>query len=93
MKNNTKNNKSQTYNTVELESGETLELTESTTEYTLPKIANKIASGKPLNEIERQMAASTIRAWLKFTKSTGRPRKFESDAERYAFHNAKRRAK
>ena len=60
--------------------------------YTLPEIAEKLSRGELLNEIERQMAAGTIRLWLKETearmrggaksKGGGRPPKPDADPKR-----------
>lgn len=60
--------------------------------YTLPEIADKLSLGEPLNEIERQMVAGTIRLWLKETearrrggaksKGGGRPPKPDADPKR-----------
>ncbi len=67
--------------------------------YTLPEIADKIERGDSLNEIERQMASATIREFIRRVEKLmarrvgGRPKKFSSDAERYAHHNAQRRKK
>ena len=63
--------------------------------YTLSEIADKLANGTELNEIERQMASGVIKDWLKFKQSTGRPPKYKTEAERQQFKqaNEKRRQK
>lgn len=59
----------------------------------LRRIAEKLASGQNLNIVESQIAANVIHNWIKFKESAGRPKIFESDTDRYAYHNAKRRGK
>lgn len=69
--------------------------------YTIPKIAKKLETGKPLDELELIMAAATIRDWLRIKKSqTGRPPEYETEEDRiaarratYAKANRKRREK
>lgn len=67
---------------------------EPTETYNLPDIAEKLANGKELNEIERQMAAGTIRDWIRLKKlNTGRPKKWNSIQEKNKYYNDKRRGK
>jgi hypothetical protein len=67
---------------------------EPTDIYTFPEIANKLANGVELNEIESQMASACIRDWIRLKESiTGRPKKWHSMSEKNYHHNNKKRKK
>ncbi len=63
-------------------------------ETTSEQLAAKLETGEPLTAIEGKTAAGLMRIAAKvLSGKKGRPKKFESDAERYAFHNAEKKKK